>query len=78
MVHVISRQLDCRWQYDPLPIFHLRAALAQLNAGEIIELISNDPAAKSDMAAWSKLTGHNLLETHSYEDHDCFVIQKKS
>jgi tRNA 2-thiouridine synthesizing protein A len=64
--------------YDPLPIFHLRTTLAQMNSGEIIELISNDPAAKSDMAAWSKLTGHNLLETHSYEDHDCFLIQKKS
>ncbi len=77
MAYVVSKKLDCRWLYDPLPIIRLSRAVRQLNSGEIIEMISNDPAALYDMKAWSKLTGHTVLETTKRPYHTCFLIQKK-
>lgn len=77
MTYVISKRLDCRWLYDPIPIIRLSGAIRRLRSGEIVELLSNNPAAEYDMRAWSKLTGNILLETNIYQDHTCFLIQKK-
>jgi TusA-related sulfurtransferase len=75
-VIVVSKKLDCRYLYDPMPLYLLKQALNHLRPGEVIEFLSNDPAAKPDLRAWSKLTGNKLLEIRNYEDHYRFYIQK--
>jgi tRNA 2-thiouridine synthesizing protein A len=75
-VIVVSKELDCRYLYDPLPLYLLKQALHPLRPGEVIEFLSNDPASNPDMKAWSQLTGNKLLEVRSYEDHYRFYIQK--
>ncbi len=78
VVLVVSKKIDCRWMYDPLPIFYLQDTLAQSRSGEIIEMLSNDPGSHLDMQAWSKMTGHAVLEVQYYDDYHRFLIQKKS
>jgi len=41
----------------PLIWRHIR----QLQSGQVLEVISDDPAAADGVAAWSRLTGHELL-----------------
>lgn len=42
-------------------LFELRAHITQLGPGTVIHLISHDPAAPLDLAAWCHLTGHSYL-----------------
>jgi len=42
-------------------ILELRAHIAQLGPGTVIHLISHDPAAPLDLAAWCHRTGHAYL-----------------
>jgi TusA-related sulfurtransferase len=48
--------------------------MRQLQTGEILEVISDDPASRSGLASWSRLTGNELIasvdvgpgQTHYY------------
>ena len=42
-------------------LLELRALITRLGPGTVIHLISHDPAAPLDLAAWCHLTGHTYL-----------------
>lgn len=37
--------------------------IRQLQSGQVLEVINDDPAAADGVAAWSRLTGHELLNS---------------
>ena len=39
------------------------ARMRQLRTGEILDVISDDPASRSGLAAWSRLTGNTLIRS---------------
>jgi tRNA 2-thiouridine synthesizing protein A len=45
----------------PLPVIRLAAAAKTAPAGTEITLLSTDPAAEPDVAAWCRMRGHELL-----------------
>jgi TusA-related sulfurtransferase len=45
-----------------MPIVKTREAMKQMVVGEILEMLSDDPAAEADMRSWSRSTGHDLVE----------------
>ena len=48
----------------PLPIIRLAAAARDAAPGTVITLISTDPAAEPDVAAWCRMRGQLLLDQH--------------
>ncbi len=74
---VVSRQLDARTQDIFVPILQMRNIFEQMRSGEVLELISDDPGALSDIKAWSNLTGNKILEIRNRDDVNQFFIQKK-
>ena len=59
---VADKKLDCLGLFCPIPIVKTREALRHMAAGEILEMISDDPGSEADMKSWSARTGNNLLE----------------
>ena len=57
-----DRQIDCTGLFCPMPIVKTREALTQMVVGEVLEMLSDDPAAEADMRSWSRSTGHDLVE----------------
>ena len=51
----------------------LKRAVERLRGGEILKLLTRDPAAKADVPAWCRITGHRLL----WGDGSTFYIQRK-
>lgn len=37
--------------------------IRQLDSGQVLEVVADDPAAVDGVAAWSRLTGHELVTT---------------
>lgn len=54
--------IDCLGLFCPMPIVKTRAAIRDLAAGELLEMLSDDPASDADMKSWTRHTGHELLE----------------
>ncbi len=57
----IDRSLDCVGLFCPMPIVKTREAMKTMAAGQILEVVSDDPASDADMKSWAKRTGNELL-----------------
>lgn len=54
--------LDCIGALCPTPIIQLSKAVKTLTSGEKLILKADDPATKSDLLAWARLTGNHVSE----------------
>ena len=71
-----SRTLDCVGLYCPEPVFQTRLELDKMTVGEVLEMISDDPAAEEDIKSLTKRTGHELLELSKKGNVLRFLIRK--
>lgn len=71
-----NKFLDCLGLYCPEPVFRTRLALDELEEGQVLEVIADDPAAEEDIKRLVKRLGHEILEFDSDDDQVRFVIKK--
>jgi len=58
------------------PLIHRQ--MRQLTSGDLLEVECDDPAAREGVPAWTRLTGHLLVQTDVLDDrHTRFLIRKK-
>ncbi|MFW9809703.1 MAG: sulfurtransferase TusA family protein [Candidatus Thorarchaeota archaeon] len=73
-----AESLDCVGLFCPQPLFQTREAIDELEPGQILEMLSDDPAAEEDIKRFAKRTGHELLLFERLEDGvQRFLIKKK-
>ena len=60
---VAARELDALGQGCATLTPLIAAGLRDLAAGEVLAVLTDDPAAPDGIAAWSRLTGHALVAT---------------
>jgi tRNA 2-thiouridine synthesizing protein A len=73
-----ARTLDCVGLYCPEPLFQTRENMDQIEPGEILEVITDDPAAEEDLKRFAKRTGHEVVSFEKNDDHMRFLIMKKA
>lgn len=71
-----DRQIDCTGLFCPIPIVNTRDAMTQMAVGEVLEMLSDDPASEADMRSWARNTGHELLEVSRSGAVYRFVVRK--
>ncbi|MBI4362999.1 MAG: sulfurtransferase TusA family protein [Euryarchaeota archaeon] len=71
-----SRTLDVRGLMCPIPVAKSKRAIQQVGPGEVLEILSTDPAAKQDIPAWARRDGHELVEAR-VEDPKLLVFYVK-
>lgn len=70
--------LDCIGLYCPQPIFQTREALDKLEAGQVLELLADDPGAEEDVKRFAKRTGNVLISFEKMDDGvQRFLLRKK-
>ena len=73
-----TESLDCIGLFCPQPLFQTREAIDRLKPGEVLEMLSDDPAAEEDIKRFAKRTGNILLSFERLEDGvQRFLIKKK-
>jgi tRNA 2-thiouridine synthesizing protein A len=53
--------LDCVGLYCPMPIIQTKAKMAELEVGEVLEVVADDKGIEADMPAWCRSTGNEFL-----------------
>ncbi len=76
MAVVPDKRIDCLGLYCPMPILKIREAVRALDPGEVVEMLSDDPASEADMKAWSARSGHELLSIDRDGSVFRFVVRK--
>lgn len=68
-----AQTLDCIGALCPTPIIRLSKAVRDVTSGEKLLLKADDPATKSDLLAWARMTGNQVREI----DATTFEITKE-
>ncbi|GGB40097.1 hypothetical protein F3157_16595 [Virgibacillus dakarensis] len=71
-----DKVLDATGLSCPMPIVRTKKAMDELKTGEILEVHATDKGAKSDLAAWAKSGGHELLKELEKDSVLKFWIKK--
>ena len=73
---VADQVLDCSGMACPMPILKTKKAVDGLQVGQVLKMIATDPGSISDMDAWTKRTGHVLVESEQSGGTYTFYIRK--
>ena len=68
--------LDMRGYLCPEPVFRTRQKILDMNEGEILEVLADDPVAEEDIKSWIKKTGNDLIFFNKTEKLLKFFICK--
>ncbi|XXM71331.1 sulfurtransferase TusA family protein [Lysinibacillus sphaericus] len=71
-----DKVLDAKGLACPMPIVKTRKAIKEIESGQILEVQTTDKGAKSDLTAWAKSTGHELVDSKEENDVFTFWIKK--
>lgn len=69
--------LDCVGLACPMPIFKTANKMKEMQAGQVLEVQSDDDGIKLDMPAWCRKTGNEFLGlVKEGEEYRVFVRKK--
>lgn len=72
----VQKTLDCRGLRCPLPVIQTRHTIEELEPGQVLEVLSTDPASRKDIPSWAAQTGHRILEIREADGVLRFYIEK--
>ena len=73
----IVKEVDARGLNCPLPILKAKKALAELQRGELLKVLSTDGGALRDFQAFAKQTGNELVEQTTEGDTTAHVLRRR-
>lgn len=63
-----DQEIDARGLNCPLPILRTKKALARLESGQVLAVLTTDPHAGRDFQAFCQQTGNPLLAQQARDD----------
>ena len=71
-------KIDARGAHCPGPLMELIAALKLAQAGDEIEILSNDKGSLTDIPVWVEKAGHALGNIEELQEYSSIVVRKVS
>jgi TusA-related sulfurtransferase len=73
----IDKEIDTRGLNCPLPILKAKKALAELQSGQVLKVVSTDAGSLRDFQAFAKQTGNELLEQQTQDTDFIHVLRRR-
>jgi len=68
-------ELDARRMLCPMPVIKTQNKVKELVEGDILDVICTDPGALSDIPAWARINGHQIMEHYENDDEIIITVQ---
>ncbi len=72
-----DKEVDARGLNCPLPILRAKKALADLQSGQVLKVISTDPGSERDFRAFSRQTGNELVAMDTLDRSWAFYLKRR-
>ncbi len=59
----VDKTVDYKGLFCPMPIVKVSKDIKEIEVGQVLEMLADDPGSKPDMEAWVKQTGHEMVDT---------------
>ncbi len=69
-------KIDAKGRICPLPLFYTKRKMEEMQTGEELEVVADDPTAKETIPRWSKEHGHEVLALEEKENYFRIVVRK--
>lgn len=73
-----DKTVDYKGLFCPMPIVKVSKAIKEIEVGQVLEMLADDPGSKADMLAWTKSTGHELVSMVEDDGVFKFYVRRKS
>ncbi|MFN2488697.1 MAG: sulfurtransferase TusA family protein [Actinomycetota bacterium] len=73
----VGSQIDARGLVCPMPTIRLGQAIRKVEIGELVQVWTDDPGSKENMAAWCRNTGHELVDNWADETTFKYTVRRK-
>lgn len=70
-------EVDARGLNCPLPILRTKKALTDMASGQLVHVVSTDPASVRDFQAFAKQTGNEIVEQGEGDGTFWFVLRRR-
>jgi tRNA 2-thiouridine synthesizing protein A len=70
-----NHTLDARNMLCPMPVIKTQNKVAELKAGDTLEITCTDPGALNDIPAWCRINGHTVIETQNLDETVVVVLK---
>ncbi len=60
-LEMADKTLDCQHMLCPMPILKITKAIKEIEVGQTLLMVADDPGAKPDMETWTRRMGHELV-----------------
>jgi tRNA 2-thiouridine synthesizing protein A len=68
--------LDALGKKCPIPIIMLADRIGEVRVGQTVEVLADDPAAKTDLPAWCGLKSHEFVRTAALPAGWSFLVRR--
>ncbi len=72
----ITKTIDAKGQKCPMPVLLAARGIKGMAPGEVMVIEATDGGSRSDIPAWARDTGNELLETSTEDGFYRYVIRK--
>lgn len=59
--------------FCPMPVIRTQDKVAELEPGDLLEVVATDPGVVNDIPAWCRINGHKVVETRE-ENGDIIIL----
>ncbi|MDO8449006.1 MAG: sulfurtransferase TusA family protein [Rhodoferax sp.] len=73
----IDKEVDARGLNCPLPILKAKKALADMQSGQALRVVSTDAGSIRDFQAFAKQTGNELLDQQTVGEDFIHVLRRR-
>jgi tRNA 2-thiouridine synthesizing protein A len=74
----VTKELDLRGLQCPMPMVKVSQTIGDVPVGGILKATATDPACESDIPAWARLTGHEVLEIQHQDNGEITLYVKRT
>ena len=73
----IHKEVDTRGLNCPLPILKAKKALADMESGQLLKVLTTDSGSLRDFQAFAKQTGNELVEQQTVGEEFIHVLRRR-
>ena len=59
----------------PMPVIRTQDAIAELEAGDEVQVLGTDPGMKQDIPAWCRINGHRVIGMEENDDEIRIMVR---
>ena len=72
-----DQEIDTRGLHCPLPILKAKKALAGMESGQLLKVLSTDAGSLRDFQAFAKQTGNELVEQQTEGEEFIHILRRR-